>query len=87
MTTAACPGVARPPATSGTTGSADGDEEEVDDDGLCGVCFDARAQVPEGAPEWDRSVSRAVQSHPNGGQFDFFWPPARTPHGGASYVW
>ena len=34
--------------------------------------------------------SRAVQLHPNGGQcrhqFDFARPPARTPHGGASYV-
>ena len=26
-------------------------------------------------------------STPNGGQFDFAWPSARTPHGGASYVW
>ena len=30
---------------------------------------------------------RAVQSHPRGGQSDFVWLPARTPHGGASYVW
>ena len=32
-------------------------------------------------------ASRAVQFHPHGGQSDFVWPPARTPHGGASYVW
>ena len=31
--------------------------------------------------------SRAVQFHPHGGQFDFVWLSARTPHGGASYVW
>ena len=31
--------------------------------------------------------SRAVQFHPHGGQSDFVWLPARTPHGGASYVW
>ena len=34
-------------------------------------------------------ASRAVQFHPNGGQYDFVWPSARTmhPHGGATYVW
>ena len=32
-------------------------------------------------------VSRAVQFHPHGDQFDFVWLPARTPHGGALYVW
>ena len=31
-------------------------------------------------------ASRAVQCHPHGGQSDFAWLPARTPHGGASYV-
>ena len=30
-------------------------------------------------------VSRAVQLHPHGGQPDFVWLPARTPHG--AYVW
>ena len=30
---------------------------------------------------------RAVQLHPDGCQFDFVWLSARTPHGGASYVW
>ena len=33
------------------------------------------------------SVPRAVQFHPHGGQLDFVWLAARTPHGGASYVW
>ena len=28
---------------------------------------------------------RAVQFHPHGGQFDFVWLSARTPHG--AYVW
>ena len=34
-------------------------------------------------------ASRAVQFHPDGGQFGFVWLSARTmhPHGGASYVW
>ena len=32
-------------------------------------------------------TSPAVQFHPNGVQFGFVWPSARTPHGGASYVW
>ena len=32
-------------------------------------------------------ASRAVQFHPHGGQSDFVWLSARTPHGGASYVW
>ena len=31
--------------------------------------------------------ARAVQFHPRGGQSDFVWLPARTPHGCASYVW
>ena len=31
-------------------------------------------------------ASRAVQSHPDGGQSNFVWLSARTPHGGASYV-
>ena len=30
---------------------------------------------------------RDVQFHPHGGQSDFVWLSARTPHGGASYVW
>ena len=30
-------------------------------------------------------ASRAVQFHPHGGQSDFFWLSARTPHG--AYVW
>ena len=30
---------------------------------------------------------RAVQSHPDGGQSDFVWPPAREPHVGPRYVW
>ena len=28
---------------------------------------------------------RAVRRHPNGGQFDFVWLPARLPYG--AYVW
>ena len=34
-------------------------------------------------------ASRPVQLHPDGGQFDSVWLPARTmhPRGGASYVW
>ena len=34
-------------------------------------------------------TSRAVQSHPNRGQFDFVWLSARTtrPHGHGAYVW
>ena len=32
-------------------------------------------------------TSWAVQVHPDGGQSDFVWLSARTPHGGASYVW
>ena len=31
------------------------------------------------------AASRAVQFHPPGGQSDFVWLPARTPHG--AYVW
>ena len=30
-------------------------------------------------------AARAVQFHPHGGQFDFVWLSARTPHG--AYVW
>ena len=40
--------------------------------------------VEDGA---QRYASRAVQFHPHGGQSDFVWLSARTPHGGASYVW
>ena len=29
----------------------------------------------------DMYVPRAVQFHPHGGQFDFVWLSARTPHG------
>ena len=32
-----------------------------------------------------RVVGRSI-SHPDGGQFDVVWLPARTPHGGAPYV-
>ena len=32
-------------------------------------------------------ASRAVQCHPHGGQSDFVWLPARTPHVGPQYVW
>ena len=32
-------------------------------------------------------ATRAVHFHPNGGQSDSVWLPARTPLGGASYVW
>ena len=34
----------------------------------------------------DGYAARAVQFHPNGGQFDFARPPARTPHVGPQYV-
>ena len=37
--------------------------------------------------ETDVYASRAVQFHPHGGQSDFVWLSARTPHRGASYVW
>ena len=30
---------------------------------------------------------RTVQFHPDSGQFDLAWLPARTPHGVALYVW
>ena len=33
----------------------------------------------------DGYASHAVQFHPHGGQSDFIWLPARTPHG--AYVW
>ena len=38
---------------------------------------------------WDDALyaSRAVQFHPRGGQFDFVWLSARTPHVGPQYVW
>ena len=36
---------------------------------------------------WYASRSLQLHLHPHGGQFDFVWLPARTPHGGASYVW
>ena len=32
-----------------------------------------------------RAPSRLIP--PDGGRSDFVWPSARTPHGGASYVW
>ena len=32
-------------------------------------------------------ASQAVQFYPHGGQLVFVWLSARTPHGGASYVW
>ena len=32
-------------------------------------------------------LSRAVQLHSDGGQFDFVWLSARTPHVGPQYVW
>ena len=32
-------------------------------------------------------AERAVQFHPHGGQPEFVWLSARTPHGGASYAW
>ena len=34
---------------------------------------------------YDKYASRAVQFHPHGGQSDFVWLSARTPHG--AYVW
>ena len=40
----------------------------------------ADGDVPAYAP-------RAVQFHPHGSQSDFVWLSARTPHGGALYVW
>ena len=36
---------------------------------------------------WAEYASRAVHFHPNGGQFDFVWHPARTPHVGPQHVW
>ena len=44
---------------------------------------------PSNAPSWTarchRYASRAVQFNPHGGQSDFVWLSARTPHG--AYVW
>ena len=34
-----------------------------------------------------RDANSRIQFHPDGGQSDFVRLPARTPHGGASYVW
>ena len=45
--------------------------------------YEADGKKPLNAPY----AYRAVHFHPNGGQFHFAWPPARPPHGGASYVW
>ena len=39
----------------------------------------------EGDEAMRRYASTAVQFHPHGGQFDFVWLSARTPHG--AYVW
>ena len=44
------------------------------------------APSPPGPPH-PRHASRAVQSHPHGGQLDFLWLSARTPHGCALCVW
>ena len=44
-----------------------------------------RVCTPTTTCEDDEYASRAVQFHPNGGQFDFVRPSPRTPHG--AYVW
>ena len=46
------------------------------DDKINGLCDHAVVRM---------YASRAVQFHPHGGQFDFVWLSARTPHG--AYVW
>ena len=56
----------------------------VDADGVHG-----HVTMMQDAPDAPTEVYalRAVRFHPDGRQFDFVWLPARTPHGGASYVW
>ena len=68
---------------------------------MCGPCYtdemDMYTQAVKNSPSafmlsyspggGNQYASRAVQYHPHGGQFDSFWLPARTPRGGASYVW
>ena len=39
------------------------------------------APAPKQEAEAPQYASRAVQFHPHGGQSDFVWLPARTPHG------
>ena len=50
------------------------------------LLFDPQVVDADG-PHWPRALyaSRAVQLHPHGGQSDFVWLSARTPHG--AYVW
>ena len=36
---------------------------------------------------YERYALRAVQFHPDGGQFDFVWLPTRTTHPHGAYVW
>ena len=45
------------------------------------------AHRPNHERELPLYASRAVQFHPHGGQSDFAWLPARTPHVGPQYVW
>ena len=56
------------------------DEEEVP--GFLQLVFPALTAL---MPTVQVATHRAVQFHPHGGQFDFVWLSARTPHG--AYVW
>ena len=49
-----------------------------------------QAEAEAACAPWLRVLwyaSRAVQFHPHGGQSDFVWLSARTPHAGPQYVW
>ena len=50
------------------------------------LVYSAILRFPRAILTDPKYASRTVQFHPNGGQLDFVWLPARTPHGGASYV-
>ena len=50
-------------------------------------CMEYNTYITKGDGAAVTYVSRAVQFHPHGGQSDFVWLSAHTPHGGASYVW
>ena len=52
------------------------------------IIFPMDKPQSECATDADLYVSRAVQFHPHvGGQSDFVWLSARTPHVGPQYVW
>ena len=47
----------------------------------------AYGSSPHSGAPFAMYASRAVQFHPHGGQSDFVWLSARTPHVGPQYVW